>query len=302
MSILKGIKKTEKFKDRKALKENYNGYYSKSFKILRKNIPAMICLAFIILLVIVAIFPSIFAPYDPNKQSLAEMLQKPSVKHIFGTDEYGRDILSRIIYGVRISLSVGLISQLIASIIGWFMGVLAGYYGGKVDRIISFMIQVFMSFPYLLFAIALIFVLGPGITNLFIALGLLSWSKTARMVRGEVMQLRKKEYIEACIINGGGTFRVIMKHLLPNCMPTMIVLITLGIPAAIMNEAALSFLGLGVQPPTASWGSMISLSQPYIRSNPTYSIIPGFAIILTVLSFNILGDALRDALDPKMNS
>lgn len=292
----------QKVKAEETVKENYNSYYSKSFKRLKANIPAMICLFIIIILIIVAVFPSIFAPYDPNKQSLADMLQKPSAKHIFGTDEYGRDILSRIIYGVRISLSVGLVSQAIASIIGWFMGVMAGYFGGKVDRIISFAIQVFMSFPYLLFAIALIFVLGPGITNLFIALGLLSWAKTARMIRGQVMQLRKKEYIEACIINGGSSFRVIMKHLLPNCMPTMIVLITLGIPAAIMNEAALSFLGLGVQPPTASWGSMISLSQPYIRSNPTYSIIPGLAIILTVLSFNILGDGLRDALDPKMNS
>ncbi|MFU7517558.1 ABC transporter permease [Clostridium sp. HCS.1] len=281
---------------------NYKGYYSKSFRIFRKNKEAMLCLFIIVAISVVAIFAPFFAPYDPNAQSLADMLQKPSAKHLFGTDEYGRDILSRIIYGARISLSVGVISQGIASVIGFFMGVMAGYFGGWVDRIISFLIQVFSSFPYILFAIALIFVLGPGILNLFIALGLLSWANIARMIRGQVMQLKKKEYIEACIINGGSGLRVIMKHLLPNCISTMIVLITLGIPSAIINEAALSFLGLGVQAPASSWGSMISLSQPYIRSNPSYSIIPGIAIIIVVLSFNIVGDGLRDALDPKMKS
>lgn len=294
--------KQSDFEDVGIIEENYKGYYSKSFKLFRKNKEAMFCLFIIIALIIVAIFAPVFAPYDPDAQSLAEMLQKPSLKHIFGTDEFGRDILSRVIYGARISLSVGVVSQAIASVIGFFMGVAAGYFGGKVDRSISFLIQVFSSFPYLLFAIALIFVLGPGVFNLFIALGLLSWAKTARMIRGQVMQLKKKEYIEACIISGGSNFRVIMKHLLPNCISTMIVLITLGIPNAIINEASLSFLGLGVQAPTSSWGSMISLSQPYIRSNPTYSIIPGIAIILIVLSFNIVGDGLRDALDPKMKS
>lgn len=281
---------------------NYKGYYSKSFRIFRKNKEAILCLFIIVAISVVAIFAPFFAPYDPNAQSLADMLQKPSAKHLFGTDEYGRDILSRIIYGARISLSVGVTSQGIASVIGFFMGVMAGYFGGWVDRIISFLIQVFSSFPYILFAIALIFVLGPGILNLFIALGLLSWANIARMIRGQVMQLKKKEYIEACIINGGSGLRVIMKHLLPNCISTMIVLITLGIPSAIINEAALSFLGLGVQAPASSWGSMISLSQPYIRSNPSYSIIPGIAIIIVVLSFNIVGDGLRDALDPKMKS
>ena len=303
MRILKFLKnKKYGFENVEIIENDYKGYYYKSFKIFKKNKEAMICLFVIIAIIIVAIFAPFFAPYDPNAQSLADMLQKPSAKHIFGTDEYGRDILSRIIYGARISLSVGVVSQGIASVIGFFMGVMAGYFGGKVDRIISFLIQVFSSFPYILFAIALIFVLGPGIFNLFIALGLLSWANIARMIRGQVMQLKKKEYIEACIINGGSSFRVIMKHLLPNCISTMIVLITLGIPSAIINEAALSFLGLGIQAPDSSWGSMISLSQPYIRSNPTYSIIPGIAIIIVVLSFNIVGDALRDALDPKMKA
>jgi len=303
MDILSlGKSKKYDFENIEVKENNYKGYYSKSFRIFRKNKEAMLCLFIIVAISVVAIFAPFFAPYDPNAQSLADMLQKPSAKHLFGTDEYGRDILSRIIYGARISLSVGVISQGIASVIGFFMGVMAGYFGGWVDRIISFLIQVFSSFPYILFAIALIFVLGPGILNLFIALGLLSWANIARMIRGQVMQLKKKEYIEACIINGGSGLRVIMKHLLPNCISTMIVLITLGIPSAIINEAALSFLGLGVQAPASSWGSMISLSQPYIRSNPSYSIIPGIAIIIVVLSFNIVGDGLRDALDPKMKS
>lgn len=303
MDILSfGKSKKYDFENIEVKENNYKGYYSKSFRIFRKNKEAILCLFIIVAISVVAIFAPFFAPYDPNAQSLADMLQKPSAKHLFGTDEYGRDILSRIIYGARISLSVGVISQGIASVIGFFMGVMAGYFGGWVDRIISFLIQVFSSFPYILFAIALIFVLGPGILNLFIALGLLSWANIARMIRGQVMQLKKKEYIEACIINGGSGLRVIMKHLLPNCISTMIVLITLGIPSAIINEAALSFLGLGVQAPASSWGSMISLSQPYIRSNPSYSIIPGIAIIIVVLSFNIVGDGLRDALDPKMKS
>lgn len=303
MDILSFVKsKKYDYENIEVKENNYKGYYSKSFRIFRKNKEAMLCLFIIVAISVVAIFAPFFAPYDPNTQSLADMLQKPSGKHLFGTDEYGRDILSRIIYGARISLSVGVISQGIASVIGFFMGVIAGYFGGWVDRIISFLIQVFSSFPYILFAIALIFVLGPRILNLFIALGLLSWANIARMIRGQVMQLKKKEYIEACIINGGSGIRVIMKHLLPNCISTMIVLITLGIPSAIINEAALSFLGLGVQAPASSWGSMISLSQPYIRSNPSYSIIPGIAIIIVVLSFNIVGDGLRDALDPKMKS
>ena len=301
ISIFKKRKKYS-FENIKIIESDYKGYYSKSFKIFRKNKEAMICLFIIIAIIIVATFAPFFAPYDPNGQSLANMLQKPSAKHLFGTDEFGRDILSRIIYGARVSLSVGIVSQIIASIIGFSMGVMAGYFGGKVDKIISFLIQIFSAFPYILLAIALIFVLGPGVFNLFIALGLLSWANIARMIRGQVMQLKKKEYIEACIINGGSSFRVIIKHLLPNCISTMIVLITLGIPNAIINEASLSFLGLGVQAPTSSWGSMISLSQPYIRSNPNYSIIPGIAIIIVVLSFNIVGDGLRDALDPKMKS
>ena len=282
--------------------KTYHSYWSISWNIFKKNKVAMACLGIVIILCLVALFAPWIAPYDPDAQVLTERLMPPSAQHWFGTDDLGRDIFSRIVYGCRISLSVGVVSQIIATVIGYTMGVCAGYFGGKVDAVISFIIQVFSSFPFLLFAIAIMFVLGPGLVNLYLALGLLGWANTARLIRGDVMRLKKMEYIDACKISGGSSFKIIMKHLLPNCLSTLIVTVTLGIPSAIMSEASLSFLGLGVRPPMSSWGSMISFSQPYIRSATYYSVIPGLAIIITVLAFNMLGDGLRDALDPKLRS
>ena len=282
--------------------KTYHSYWSISWNIFKKNKVAMACLGIVIILCLVALFAPWIAPYDPDAQVLTERLMPPSAQHWFGTDDLGRDIFSGIVYGCRISLSVGVVSQIIATVIGYTMGVCAGYFGGKVDAVISFIIQVFSSFPFLLFAIAIMFVLGPGLVNLYLALGLLGWASTARLIRGDVMRLKKMEYIDACKISGGSSFKIIMKHLLPNCLSTLIVTVTLGIPSAIMSEASLSFLGLGVRPPMSSWGSMISFSQPYIRSATYYSVIPGLAIIITVLAFNMLGDGLRDALDPKLRS
>ena len=282
--------------------KTYHSYWSISWNIFKKNKVAMACLGIVTILCLVALFAPWIAPYDPDAQVLTERLMPPSAQHWFGTDDLGRDIFSRIVYGCRISLSVGVVSQIIATVIGYTMGVCAGYFGGKVDAVISFIIQVFSSFPFLLFAIAIMFVLGPGLVNLYLALGLLGWASTARLIRGDVMRLKKMEYIDACKISGGSSFKIIMKHLLPNCLSTLIVTVTLGIPSAIMSEASLSFLGLGVRPPMSSWGSMISFSQPYIRSATYYSVIPGLAIIITVLAFNMLGDGLRDALDPKLRS
>ena len=279
-----------------------SNYWAVSWQIFRKNKLGMACLAIVVLLAVIAILAPVLSPYDPDSQTLTDMLLRPGGAHPFGTDEFGRDILSRVIFGCRISLSVGVISQLIALVIGFLAGVFAGYFGGKVDAVISFVIQVFSSFPFLLFAIVVMFVLGPGLINLYVALGLLMWTSTARLVRGDVMRLKGSEYIQSCILSGGSSWRIIMKHLLPNCVSTLIVVSTLGIPNAILSEASLSFLGLGVQPPMASWGQMISASQPYIQSNTYYSVIPGIAIIITVMAFNMLGDSLRDALDPKMRA
>ena len=283
-------------------KRRASSYWAVSWNIFKKNKLGMFCLVVVVLLALVAIFAPLLAPYDPDAQELTNMLQPPSAAHPFGTDEYGRDILSRVIYGCRVSLSVGVVSQAIALVIGFLAGVCAGYFGGKVDAVISFVIQVFSSFPFLLFAIVVMYALGQGLVNLYVVLGLLGWASTARLIRGDVMRLKGSEYIQSCILSGGKSWRIIMRHLLPNCVSTLIVTTTLGIPSAIMSEASLSFLGLGVMPPMSSWGQMIDAAQPYIQSSTYYSVIPGIAIIVTVMAFNLLGDALRDALDPKMRS
>ena len=277
-----------------------NNFYSESFQRFCKNKVAVVSALILINLIIICFIAPLITSYDPEKQALSERLLSPSLKHWWGTDQYGRDIFTRCVYGCRVSLSVGIISQLIATIIGYFMGVTAGYVGGKTDDAISFVMQVFSSFPFLLFAMALMYALGPGITNLYISLGLLSWASTAKLIRGQVMQLKGQEYIQACKVDGGSTLRIILKHLFPNCIPMLIVSITLGIPSAILSEASLSYLGLGVPSPKPSWGSMIAESQDFIRSNTYYSLFPGLCIIVTVMAFNMMGDGLRDALDPKL--
>ena len=277
-----------------------NNFYSESFQRFCKNKVAVVSALILISLIIICFIAPFITSYDPEKQALSERLLSPSLKHWWGTDQYGTDIFTRCVYGCRVSLSVGIISQLIATIIGYFMGVTAGYVGGKTDDAISFVMQVFSSFPFLLFAMALMYALGPGITNLYISLGLLSWASTAKLIRGQVMQLKGQEYIQACKVDGGSTLRIILKHLFPNCIPMLIVSITLGIPGAILSEASLSYLGLGVPSPKPSWGSMIAESQDFIRSNTYYSLFPGLCIIVTVMAFNMMGDGLRDALDPKL--
>lgn len=260
----------------------------------------MICFYIIAFFVLVAVFAPLISPYDPNATDLSNKLGSSTLEHLLGTDEYGRDILSRIIYGARVSLSIGLISTMISTFIGVVLGVLAGYYGGIVDEIICRIMEVFSAFPDILFAIAIMFIFGPGVINLFIALGILGWVSTARLIRGQALSIKGKEYIKAARASGASDFFIIIKHILPNCISTIIVISTMSIPGAIMSEASLSFLGLGVQSPTASWGSMISYAKSYIRTAPAYSIYPGIAIILIVLAFNLFGDSLRDALDPKL--
>lgn len=278
------------------------GFYNDAWKRLKKNKAAMLSLIVIIALVFVAIFADFISPYGPEEQDLRNKLQGPSSEHLLGTDHLGRDILSRIIYGSRVSLSVGIVAESIAVVIGIIMGTMAGFYGGKVDYVISILIEVFASFPFILFAIAVMFILGPGIMNVFIAIGVIGWTTLARTVRGQVIQLKEKEYIEAARASSSSNIRTIIKHIIPNCLSTIIVIVTLHIPGDIMTEATLSFLGLGVQPPMPSWGEMINSSRKFMRQAPAYSLFPGIAIMLTVLAFNTLGDGLRDALDPRLKN
>jgi peptide/nickel transport system permease protein len=277
-------------------------FYQDAWRRLKKNKIAIISLVIIILLALIAIFAPFIAPYDPAYQDVYHILQEPSKSHLLGTDHLGRDILSRIIFGARVSLSVGIVAEFIAVIIGVIMGSLAGFYGGIVDTIISRLIEILASFPFILFTIAIMFVLGPGIINVFIAIGVIGWTGLARLIRGQILQLKEKEYIEAARASGAKDSRIIFKHLIPNCLSTIIVIVTLDIPADIILEASLSYIGLGVQPPTASWGDMINAAKIFIRQSPYYSIFPGVAIMLTVLAFNTLGDGLRDALDPKLRN
>lgn len=276
--------------------------YQDAWKRLKKNKVAMISLAAIILIAIIAIFAPFIAPYDPYATDSFNTLTGPSAEHWLGTDNLGRDILSRIIYGARISLLVGVVCEAIAVPIGVVMGCLAGYYGGWVDMVISRIIEVLGSFPFIIFAICVMFVLGTGIMNVFIALGAIGWLGHARQIRAAVIQLKQEEFVQAAIASGSSDFSIITKHLIPNCLSTIIVIATIDIPSDIMFEATLSFMGLGVQPPEPSWGSMINEARTFMRVAPTFSLFPGIAIMILVLAFNTLGDGLRDALDPKLKN
>ncbi len=271
------------------------------WKRLKKNKMAMVGLTITIGLLLIAIFAPAIVPYDPYTVDLSQSMRAPGQEgHLLGTDQLGRDQFSRLLYGARISLQVGIITQSISMVIGIFMGALAGYYGGKVDEFISYLINVFFAFPSLLFAIAIMATLGPGLNNIFIALGAVSWPGLARIVRGQVLQLKEQEYIEAIRALGGNDFKIIVKHILPNCMAPIIVTATLGVAGAILSEAGLSFLGLGAQPPMPSWGLMLSMGRTYVTTKTWLTIYPGLAIMITILGLNLLGDGLRDALDPRM--
>ena len=289
-----------KLNDREAAA--YTSLYMDAYVRMKGDKIAVACLIFIVFVILVAIFAPLIAPYSESFQDTANVLTGPSREHWLGTDEYGRDILSRIIYGSRVSLSVGLIAEAIAVTIGVTLGAVAGYYGGRTDAVISRIIEIFASFPHILFAIVIMFVLGTGVINVFLAIGFVGWTGIARIIRAQVLQLKEKEFVEAARASGGSNLKIIVRHLIPNCLSTIIVVITMAIPSDIMYEASLSFLGLGVQPPMASWGEMIAMARKYLRTNPTYSIFPGIALVLTVLAFNLLGDALRDALDPKLKN
>lgn len=252
----------------------------------------------VLIFIIIAIFAPFISPYDPYLINMDIQFHKPSLKYLLGTDLYGRDILSRIIYGSRISLVIGLIPTLLSMVIGIILGMTAGYYGGITDSFIMRLADIVMAFPSLLLAMAVMYTLGASLLNIFIALSLVGWAGIARVVRAQTLSIKEKEFVEAAKAIGVNSWIILLKHIFPNCIPSLIVLFTLGIPGAILSEASLSFLGVGAQPPTPSWGLMVSTGKEYLFVAPWVAITPGIAILIVVLAFNFLGDGLRDALDP----
>lgn len=254
----------------------------------------------ILLFVICAIFAALIAPHDPNGQDLLQRLKPPSARWIFGTDMFGRDILSRVIYGSRFSLVAGVVSVGIGLILGIPLGLVAGYFGGVLDEAIMRVMDVLLAFPYLLLAIVIVSALGPGLVNSMLAIGIWTMPVYCRLVRVSVLSTKERDYISAARAIGMGHNRILVRHVLPNVMGPIIVLSTLRIADAILAIASLGFLGLGVQPPSSEWGTMLSNARLYIGLAPHTLLFPGLAILALVLAFNILGDSLRDHLDPRL--
>ena len=250
----------------------------------------------------IAVLAAVVGPwlslFDPAAQELALRLEGPTVTHWFGLDELGRDIFARVLWGARISLMVGLVVVSISATVGIALGSIAGYFGGHVDEAISRLIDILLAFPGLLLAIALVAVLGPSLTNVVFALSLIGWVGYARLVRGQVLRARELEFVQAARALGATTVRILTRHIIPTTLPAVTVQATLGMGGAILAEASLSFLGLGVQPPTPSWGTMLNYGRGHLLDAPHLTIFPGLAIAVLVLGFNFLGDGLRDALDP----
>ncbi len=252
----------------------------------------------VLVTVLAAVFGPWLAPFDPTSQELALRLEGPTGAHWFGLDELGRDIFARVLSGARISLLVGLVVVSVSSAVGIVLGSVAGYFGGRIDEAISRVVDILLAFPGLLLAIALVAVLGPSLTNVVLALSLIGWVGYARLVRGQVLRSRELEFVQAARALGATTPRILARHVIPTTLPAVTVQATLGMGGAILAEAALSFLGLGVQPPTPSWGTMLSYGRGHLLDAPHLTIFPGLAIAVLVLGFNFLGDGLRDRLDP----
>ncbi len=267
---------------------------------LTRNRAAMVGLAIVLLLTIVASGADYIAPYPPAKQSYAVVFQPPSAAHWMGTDQLGRDLLSRLIHGTRASLSVGLLVQLIVLGIGLPIGLIAGYLGGRIDNLLMRATDVMYAFPDLLFIIILTTWLGRGLDKIFLAIGLVVWTDMARLVRGQTLALREREFVEAARAVGVPGAKIVLRYILPNALSPIIVAVTLGIPRAIIAESALSFIGIGLQPPNASWGTLVQDGYGSIFAASYLTAIPALAIAVTMLSFTFLGDGLRDALDPRM--
>lgn len=269
---------------------------------LRRNKSAMIALAFIVLIVLLATFADVLADYDTLVigSNAAERLQGPSFKHLFGTDDMGRDLFARVIHGARYSLTFGLFGSLIVILIGTAVGGASAFFGGKVDAVITFCLDSIHCIPHIMLSLSMMAVLGPGMTNLMIAITVSAAPGVARIIRSIVLDIVKQDYIEAARACGVSSARIIAVHVLPNAIGQIIVNATMEISSLIMSAASLSFIGMGIQPPDPEWGAMLSNSLQFLRTYPHVVIFPGMAIVLTALSFNLLGDGLSEALDPRM--
>jgi len=261
---------------------------------------ASVGLVIIATLIIVAVFAPVLAPYSPFQQDLYHVLAPPSRLHLLGTDNLGRDLLSRLLYGARVSLFVGIVSSLVSAVIGVVIGLIAGFRGGMVDAIIMRITDAFLCFPPLIFILAMSAALGPGLQNVILAFALFGWTYFARLARGQVLLVRELPFIEAARSVGVPASRIMFRHILPNIVAPLLVAITIGIGSAILVESGVSFLGLGVQPPTASWGKELRVGFTYLEAAPLFSIAPGVMISLAIIAFNFVGDGLRDALDPRL--
>lgn len=281
-------------------KEETLGYWQDAWIRLKKNKMALLGLIIIVCLIVVAIFGPIFSSHTYDEQNLMMTNSSPSWEHWFGTDNLGRDIFIRVLYGARISLAIGIVASLLNLLIGVIYGGIAGFCGGKIDRIMMNIVDILYSVPTLLYVILLMVILKPGLINIFIALGIGYWLQMARIVRGQILSMKEQEFILAARTIGVSKKRILFRHLLPNAMGAIIVTMTLAIPDAIFTEAFLSFIGLGVSAPMASWGVLASEGVNNLRAYPFQLFFPAVAISVTMLAFNFLGDGLRDVLDPKM--
>jgi len=267
-----------------------------------RNKQAMIGLAMLLLLIFAAVFANLIAPYDPVEQNLLIRLQGPSAAHWFGTDELGRDIFSRILYGARISLTVGLIAVSISCVAGCALGAIAGYYGGILDTVIMRISDIMMAIPSILLNISIVAALGTGLQNVMIAIGISSVPAYCRIMRASLLSLKNQEFVDASRVAGSTDFYIIMHHIIPNSLAPLIVQATLKIGGAILSCASMSFIGLGIVPPTPEWGAMLSTGRDFLRDAPHLTAFPGLAIMFAVFSMNLIGDGLRDALDPKLKN
>lgn len=284
----------------KELKEYKKEKVKKFLKVLFKRKMVLISAIGLVLFICMAVFAPILSPHDPNAQSLMDTLQGPSAKYLLGTDNYGRDILSRIFYGARVSLTVGVAAVFVACAIGTFFGMVAGFFGGWVDDLINRISEAIRAIPQIVLAMSLCAVFGGGILNLSIILGISNIAVYIRMMRGQVLSIKQQDYIMAAKLQGNSSMGIMMKHILPNCISPIIVQMTLQVGQTILSEAGLSFLGLGISTPTASWGSIVSDGRMYLLQNPLFSLAPGICIALLVVFLNTVGDGVRDALDPRM--